>query len=165
MADSDDADKVLVPNDRVFERTQGCWNCVHGHSAKEFWTKKRQDDLNIALRISMSSKLGENHPKVMSIRSMVDTVDHGVASQAIMRCGTNLVRPGRTANGQPVGDLVANNYLCDRWSGRQGASIARAGQGPDKLPEELADKLGDKVPDQMIEMIEQANKPTNENEN
>lgn len=39
--------------------------------------------------------------------------------------------------------FVSDKYLCDRWNARQGASVARAGQGPDKLPEELKDIHGD----------------------
>lgn len=149
MADSDDgkADRIYLPNDRVFERTQGCWNCVHKRSATEFWTKERQRMLTKALTISMHSKLGENHPKVFNIRTAVNQTDHNVAAGLLIQCGSNLVRPGRTADGNPVGDLVSANFLCDRWSGAQGASIARAGQKADALPEELADKVGNAVPD------------------
>lgn len=41
-------------------------------------------------------------------------------------------------------DTYTNHrFLCGKWSAAQGASIARAGQGPDKLPEELAEEMGD----------------------
>lgn len=144
---ADTPTKVFVPQDRIFERTQGCWNCVHKSDPKPFWNERRQKDLQRALDISLASKAGENHPKCLNIRHMVDKIDNLVAAGALVSCGTNLVRPGRSADGQPVGDLIAPNYLCEKWTGAQGASIARAGQGPDPLPEELADKLGDALPD------------------
>lgn len=140
MADRDDEPKkIMVPNDRIFERTQGCWNCMHMRSANEFWTERRQGDLKRALDISLNHKLGEQHPKVIAIKAMIDQVDHGVASGSLIRCGS-LIK-AKTANGQDVGDLVASNFLCDRWSAATGASVARAGKGPDALPEELADKI------------------------
>ena len=133
-------ERVFQAKDRTFERTQGCWNCSNSCSATDFWTKKRQDDLAIAVRLANESPLGENDPKVKNIRHMIDTVDHSVAAGALMRC-----TKGRQPNGDPVGDLVAHNYLCDRWSAAQGASMARAGQAADKLPEELAEDLDGKM--------------------
>ncbi len=41
------------------------------------------------------------------------------------------------------GSYVSDKYLCDQWSAAQGASVARAGAAPDKLPEELVDIHGD----------------------
>lgn len=150
MADSDEADRILVPKDRVFERTMGCWNCFNRADPKPVWNNRRQADLKRALDISMSSKLGENHPKCMNIKHMVNKIDHLVASKAIVSCRQGLTGPiGRLPSGEPVGHFIAPNYLCDRWTAAQGASIARAGQAPDTLPEELADKLGDaRPPDQ-----------------
>lgn len=139
MADNDKPDKLLVPNDRIFSRTQGCWNCRWSQNANAFWTERRQQDLTKALHIAQTSILGEQDPKCLNIRNMVDKTDHGVASGALLRCVAN--PKGQTATGEPVGDLVVHNYLCHRWSGAQGASIARAGAKPDDLPEELVDKL------------------------
>lgn len=147
MADSDDrADKIFVPKDRIFERTQGCWNCLHLADPKPWWESQRQKDLQRALTIALNSKLGEQHPKCLNLKHMVNKIDHLIAAKALVRCGMNQ-RIGRDAKGNPVGDLIAPNYLCDRWSGAQGASIARGGQKADPLPEELADKLGDAMPD------------------
>lgn len=140
--DSDDKAKLFVPKDRVFERTQGCWNCAAMAPANEFWKEARTKDLQKAVNIAHTSILGENDPKVVNIRRMVDNVDHQVFSGTVIRCSSN--PKGRTARGEPVGDLVAANYLCDRWRGATGASIARAGQKADALPEELADKLDGK---------------------
>jgi hypothetical protein len=38
---------------------------------------------------------------------------------------------------------VNHRFLCDKWSAAQGASVAREGAAPDKLPEELKDIHGD----------------------
>lgn len=136
------SERFMVPKDRVFERTQGCWNCKHSSSGVAFWTDRRQHNLKAALEIAQSSPLGEKHQKVINIKAMVDTLDHQVAAHNLLRCTT-----GRTADGKPVGGLVAHNYLCDRWNAAEGASLARGGQKADKLPEELAADLDGKATD------------------
>jgi len=134
--------RIIVPKDRTFERTQGCWNCVHSSSAKEWWTKQRLLDLGKALAIAQESPQGENHLKVRNIREMVDKIDTAVAQNALIRCVK-----GTTPTGAPVGDLTPHNYLCDRWTAVQGASIARDIGKTDKLPEELAEDLDGKTLD------------------
>jgi hypothetical protein len=125
--------------DRVIERKQGCWNCT-GFSremGKKHWSDRRQKDLEVGLSISLQSPLGEQDPKVKGIRQMVDNVDHGVASGSLGMC----LGHGVDRNGNPVGDLVMSTYLCEKWNGAQGASVARGGEAPDTLPAELEDKL------------------------
>jgi hypothetical protein len=141
MADSQnnkfDGNSILVPQERVHERAQGCWNCIHMRAAKPFWNEQRQSNLQIAVGIAKDSILGENDQKVINIRRMVDYTDNLVAQALVVQCGKT--PKGKTAYGDPVGDLVANAYLCDGWSGAQGASVARAGGALDKLPEELVE--------------------------
>lgn len=145
MADSESDPKfklfgnMLVPENRLHERTQGCWNCKHMVPAKDFWNDARQRDLQTALGIANDSLLGEQDPKAKNIRHMIDTIDHQVASGQLVRCGKN--PKGKNAMNEPVGDLVANAFLCNGWSAAQGASVARAGAAPDKLPEELIERL------------------------
>jgi hypothetical protein len=95
------------------------------------------------LEVSLQSNntQGEDHPHVVNIRRMVNNLDHMVASRVVGVCGGN----GRTADGQPVGDFVAHSFLCDRWSGVQGASMAREGGKIDDLPEEVAQRLDDQL--------------------
>lgn len=123
---------------RRFERTQGCWNCVHGdfEKAKAVWKERRQADLAIAAGKAIESPLGENEPSVVNIRRMVDAIDTGIATHNLIKC----TGKGVDANGNPVGDFVKSNYLCSNWSAAQGASVARAGQKADDLPMELEDK-------------------------
>jgi hypothetical protein len=138
---SDAADKVLVPKERVISSGQGCWNCKHWDQdkAKPLWTEKRQHDLTTALRIAQESRSGEQDQRVFNIRAMVNSLDHLVATKHVGVC----VGGGRTANGNPVGDFVVHSFLCDRWSGVSGASLATGGK-TDPLPEERAEQINGK---------------------
>lgn len=123
---------------RRHERTQGCWNCIHGDfdKAREYWKQKRQQDLAVAAQIALEGGQGEEHPRVVNIRRMVDAVDVGLATYNLTHC----TGKGKDANGNPVGDFVKSNYLCTNWTAKQGASVAREGQKADDLPMELEDK-------------------------
>ena len=129
---------VLVPSDRIISRGQGCWNCKHWDRevAKPRWTHNRQRDLNTALSIALTSPTGEDDPRVVNVRAMVDDIDHLVAQGYVGVCQGG----GKTEDGNPVGDLVLHQFLCGQWSGRSGASLATGGK-LDALPLELADKL------------------------
>lgn len=153
MAKSDEATHIAVPKDRIFERTQGCWNCKHAESANKFWTERRQQDLTTAANlVKMFPKQGENHPKVVNIRRMVDLADHAIAMREMVRCTNDKARTGA---GEPIGDLVASTFLCGQWSAAQGASIARAGQKADLLPEELLEKIDGGKPKTLEEAFKQ----------
>lgn len=52
--------------------------------------------------------------------------------------GMCLVGVPLDAQGQGA-DFVHYQYLCNRWTGREGASVATEGHPIDKLPEELKD--------------------------
>ena len=43
--------------------------------------------------------------------------------------------------GGAEGDFVDCRYLCDKWSGRDGSSLATSGKPLDKLPEELKEDM------------------------
>jgi hypothetical protein len=140
--------KVLVPKERVISRGRGCWNCKSWDrdAAKPLWTEKRQVDLQTALNLALDLPDGEptsaadcKTPEALhcyNIKSMVNSLDHLVASGHVGVCMGN----GRTANGDSVGDFVAHAFLCDRWSGVAGASLAIQGKA-DLLPEELAENM------------------------
>lgn len=141
-------DTVLVPEERLVSRGQGCWNCKHWdrEKAKLYWPQKRQNDLKVALDLALNLPGGEpktaeecKSPEALrcfNIKAMVNSLDHLVASGHVGVC----LGGGRTASGQPVGDFVVHSFLCDRWSGVSGASLATGGK-TDALPEELIDKL------------------------
>ncbi len=125
-------------SNRTFERTQGCWNCAHyrPETAKEWWKTKRQQDLQAALSVALESPMKEGDPQVVNTRRMVDAIDVGLATGNLGMC----IGKGVDAQDNPVGDLVKSNYLCRKWTGAEGASVARAGQAADPLPMELEDK-------------------------
>jgi hypothetical protein len=115
------------------ERTQGCWNCKSFslEGGQKLWKIKRQNDLATAARLAVEDAEGEDSVRVTNIRKMVNTIDHGIALNMI---GTCMI-------GASEADLVVNSYLCDKWNGAQGASVARAGARPDKLPGELMEDM------------------------
>lgn len=135
--------KIVTLKDRTFERTQGCWNCIHSQSGADYWKSARLANLQrAATLVEENPAQGEEHPKVLNIRRMVNTVDHAVATRVLLRC-----THGRKADGSPVADLVENNFLCDRWTGAEGSSLAREIGKTDKLPEELTEDLDGAAPD------------------
>jgi hypothetical protein len=145
--------QIVVPKERVVSRNQGCWNCTKWdrEKANPLWTQKRQNDLAKALEISMNHPDGEDHVQVKNIRSMVDSLDHLVASGHVGVCTGG----GRTADGEPVGDFVVHSFLCGQWNAMAGANMTREGGALDALPEEVADKLDSRtlVSDEMADKI------------
>lgn len=118
--------------DRTFERGTGCWNCIHAKPALDFWTKRRQAVLAKGMDLALHAPRREDDPRVCKLREHVDQIDHAVAQGRLVTCHI-----GRTANGNPVGDLIADAFMCDRWTGRDGASLAKINGKIDVLPEEL----------------------------
>ena len=123
-------ERIFTPFGAPIERTQGCWSCKHWdnqQAARDLWSSQRQSTLRQAQAIAAVHAEGEDHAQVVTIRRMVDTVDRAVAVGVLGICRVQASES----------DLVHNAYLCDRWEGAVGASVARAGQKPDKLPQEL----------------------------
>jgi hypothetical protein len=131
-------DKLTGLSGRTFERTTGCWNCIHGSSeaARKFWLDQREKDLKTATEVALGSPVGEKEPTVVNIRRMTTLIDEAVFKGDLIKCKGS----GVDAKDNPVGDLVKSNYLCRKWTGAQGASVARAGEAIDLLPMELEDK-------------------------
>jgi hypothetical protein len=128
--------------DRTFGRGQGCWNCIHSKDPVNRWFDKRPGMLARGVHLAEQSLMGEKHPIVIQIRRAVAAVDQAIAHRGLFVCDVGL-----TATGEPVGDFVASAYLCSRWTGRDGASLARGPDGKlDDLPEELRDKLDGSQP-------------------
>ena len=128
-----------VGEERIAVRTQGCWSCIHSDFEKAktlWWESARGAFLAKAVKLSLESPKGEEHPVVRNIREMVPKLDTAVEAGGWACCSK-----GKNPDGTPIGDFVASTYLCDRWSARQGASVAREGQAADKLPEELVERI------------------------
>lgn len=121
---------------RTFERTQGCWNCIHfenGEKSKKFWELCKKRDLASAAMMAATDPRGEQTPAVINTRKMVREAGAAVALGLFGMC--------TVPNPAIKSDFVQASHLCDRWTGRQGASVARAGSAPDSLPAELKEKI------------------------
>jgi hypothetical protein len=145
-------ERFFQDKSRVFTRTQGCWNCKHYGSAKAFWSERRQKDLQTALGFAHESPHGEEDQKVINIRKMVNRTDHLVAMKQVGVC-SNPTRPVDANNNQINADLFQHSFLCSKWDGAQGASMAREGARADDLPEELVDKVDGHKPTDLNEFI------------
>lgn len=113
---------------RTFERTQGCWNCIHfvtGREAQKYWlyTCRPKDEAT-----AKSYEAAGVPQAAMEMRELMKA-----ASAAIKGNGMGMCR----ANKAPS-DFVVHNYLCeDGWTGAAGASLAREGAKPDMTPGEM----------------------------
>lgn len=117
-------------------RTQGCWNCTHfenGPITKGLWNQKlRPRDMQfLADKLQTSVLLIPNdHSMMIAIRKMDYAIGEGLAGMCLA--------------GKAKTDLVEYKYLCDHWSGKDGASVARAGAAPDMLPAEAIERMDEK---------------------
>lgn len=150
--------ELAVLPDRTFERSQGCWNCIHAQSPIDRWMGKDADGkggvrgqmLSRAAKLAVNSPRGERADAVVRIRRAVERIDFTVMHQLCFVCDH-----GVTEDRNPVGDFVASVFLCDNWSGRDGASLARRSDGKlDDLPGELRDKIDGSGPMNAEEYIE-----------
>lgn len=122
--------------ERTVVRTQGCWSCKwfdNGQIARDLWEKSlRPRDLKVlADRLGCTTlTIPEGTPALRQMDRMNVEIQTGTT--------------GVCMKGSPGTDLVQHRYLCGNWTGRDGASVARAGAKPDDLPDELMDKFNPK---------------------
>jgi hypothetical protein len=121
---------MIVPKDRVFERSRGCWNCKHFENAelsRKHWAARRpQDELHLMQQGAFDIATGgiaPDDPRLQSINDMERAVHAGQA--------------GMCMKGMCQTDFVHFKYLCEGWTGREGASVATEGRPVDPLPAEL----------------------------
>ena len=136
-----DMSKSLIAQERVFTRGRGCWNCKafeNDHLSKDMW-KSRRGPLVAGIASTMPlDRLGDMEgPAIMAgdpRMAQIQMMDAGVSSGAVGIC----MKGGRPDSmGGPGGDFVDCRFLCDRWDGKDGHSLATAGRPLDKLNEEL----------------------------
>lgn len=131
---SGNAEIQLMPKNRTIIRSKGCWNCIHWDNdemAKKLWSTERLSALSTALEMSKLHIEGENHPRIVGMRRMIDGLDNAI-SRGIQ---------GVCLKGVSDSTFVADGYLCNKWDGRQGSSLAQGDGASDTLPEELKDKI------------------------
>jgi hypothetical protein len=123
-------DKMIVPADRIFERSRGCWNCKHfenGELARNHWAARRpQDELEIMSRsgsLDLAGTIPRDDKMFQSVNDMEVAVRMGQA--------------GMCMKGMVQTDFVHFKFLCEGWTGKEGASVATEGRPVDPLPAEL----------------------------
>jgi hypothetical protein len=119
---------------RVLERNAGCWNCIH----QEIGT----------IYDSRVDRAYTRDVVAYKERGLSDESAHKRAGEvrAILRTKKGLL--GICLADKAEGEFIAAKYLCEHWSGRVGASLARApGEPLSPLVAEEIDKLGDKPPE------------------
>lgn len=139
----------FVPLATTIDRGRGCWNCLSWdpEKGKKHWENRRQGTLALAMEHDHKSKearlagkrdLADAHEKrAKGIAMMVDSVDQAVIAGKFGLCAKGWAPPD-CVDDVP---LIDHSTLCDKWSGRDGSSLATAGKPLDKLPDELRDEL------------------------
>jgi len=128
-------ERIIIPRDRVVERGRGCWSCKsfeNGELSRQHWRVCRAaEEQRIVARggdpvlIRLSDM--EKPPGSPEVNARFQWMDNLVGNG----------RAGMCLKGKAPGTFVHHKYLCDGWTGRDGASVATAGHAVDKLPEEL----------------------------
>jgi hypothetical protein len=139
--------------ERTFDRGRGCHNCVsfsNEEMSRSHWLLHKMSRLaqykgtiGLPLLGDMENPNAPTKPdprlkQLHDIERLVNTGCVGICLKG--------ARPA--SMGGPEGDFIAFSFLCDRWTGREGHSLATAGRPLDKLNEELAiiaDERAEKV--------------------
>jgi hypothetical protein len=139
--------KKFSAPERTFTRNRGCYSCKsyeNGELSRKQWAAHKFRLLGALEGAAPMTRLGDmeagapvlatktNDPRLNQIQQMDKAIHLGVIGMCLKGC-----RPASL--GGPEGDFVEHRFLCDRWDGRQGSSIATSGQALDKLSDELAD--------------------------
>lgn len=108
--------------ERVVQRNRGCWSCKsfeNGPLAKQQWHQAKGEV--VVAYLSQGKTTLEAEAQLASWDRQVKAGEFGLCMK-----GT---QPG----------FVHCKYLCDKWDGRQGHSLATSGKKLDKLGDELMD--------------------------
>lgn len=157
----DNNERIIQLADRTIERSRGCWSCIgfdNGDGCKTDY-RNRPD---VALRKMRVSAWDMNsvdfHREVGRLKAQGLTQDQAVhhvmqqKQQEIIVSNQLSLFDRQVENGEigrcriggvdtrdnPV-DFIHMKYLCHKWSGRDGSSVATSGRPLDKLPDELRD--------------------------
>lgn len=150
--------RFITPKDRIVERGRGCWNCVSfdldGAATKMAWAADKQamqaEFFTLAMAqpnheafIAQADQWAANPDAIhidltddaavaraKMILKSIDRMDRSIASAAFRVCMAN---GGNDRNGK----YISARYLCPKWTGRIGSSMATSGHKLDKLPDEL----------------------------
>lgn len=135
--------KGIVARERVFDRGRGCYNCRsfdNGELARNRWRELRPRNLAYIKTSGPIPRLGELEKPVPDERDarldQIRFMDTGILNGMFGLC----LKGARPKDlGGPEGDFVHCKFICDRWDGRDGYSLATSGRPLDKLNDELWD--------------------------
>lgn len=137
------AGKTFTAPERTFTRGRGCWNCKsyeNGDLCRQHWGTHKLRLLTSLSGAAPLTRLGDMEkpqPGTADARyDQINQMDKAIQVGVIGMCMKG-ARPDTL--GGPSGDFVEHRFLCDRWDGRQGASLATGARPLDKLNDELAD--------------------------
>lgn len=115
----------VVPKNRIFERKQGCYNCLHFDNrelARKHFEQRMQ--LDAAALLEKGRTLPQVEDTLVRVRRIMEPPKYGVCMK----------------NGGGAADFKAASFLCEKWTGRVGV------EGKfDVTADELYDKLGEKA--------------------
>lgn len=135
--------KPITAPERTFERGRGCWNCKsfeNDQLSRQRWRECRTRDLGYIASSGSLPRLGELElPNPSGKDARLDQIRFMDAAITSGSAGLCLKGPRPKDLGGPEGDFVHCKFLCDRWDGRSGHSVATAGRPLDKLNDELWD--------------------------
>lgn len=161
--------KSFVAPERVVERGRGCWSCSHFSNdklARDTWRLHRANalaQLQLAPAIKSSyvpakavleaSRLAQQGlPEAMAVEQAIATSapnQGDLRLQRVQQVDRDVLNGtcGLCMAGGVATDFVYSKHLCEKWSGRTGASIATGGKAGklDKLSDELNDLMDDRI--------------------
>lgn len=141
----------IIAPERTFTRARRCGNCVSyecGPKSHEQWGIHRGARITDYLKTAPIGRLADMENPNWTPAEMKDArlqdlhkMDKAIAHGVIGLCMKG-ARP--KADGGPEGDFCHSEFLCDRWVGVTGHSLATAGHS-DKLGDELLEIADDRA--------------------
>lgn len=121
--------KKALDKSRIHERNAGCWSCLHFDTGELYETVKLAAHRRDVAVLSQTMPAGAAHRKADKNKKWLEK------HKGFM----GVCRADKSES-----EFVSYQYLCGNWSGKTGASLARApGEPLSPLADELKDKAGD----------------------
>lgn len=148
--DNEMGQQIIAP-ERTFTRARRCANCVSfecGAMSHQQWNIHRKARIDDYLRTAPIARLADmenpnwtpaemKDARLQQLHQMDQMIAAGIA-------GLCMKGPRPKADGGPDSDFVHCDYLCDRWTGREGIAETTRGH-EDKLGEELHEIADDRA--------------------